>query len=185
MASKPTGAFKIDTDREVEIEFIPKDVTVTGFSVRPGARLSQSQADTYGPEILKVRKKVGDEFTPASIVDAARVASSPLHEYFEWDDETAAENWRYEQARGLMRFINIKWTDGKQVFSARMMHALYRKVEKPYWNNLGAMLTLEDKHQMWLEQALSELHSWVKIYGLYKSLKPLADKIERFIEEFE
>lgn len=44
---------------------------------------------------------------PSSVVDAARNPDSPLHGHFCWDDTEAAEKWREEQARQLIRNIRI------------------------------------------------------------------------------
>ena len=41
--------------------------------------------------------------TPALVVDVARDPEHPLHPRFEWDDSTAAERWRIEQAGQLLR----------------------------------------------------------------------------------
>ena len=45
---------------------------------------------------------------PADVVEAARDPESPLHSHFEWDDTEAAEKWREEQARQLIRNVRIE-----------------------------------------------------------------------------
>jgi hypothetical protein len=49
------------------------------------------------------------EHTPAVIVDEARPDDAPLHEYFEWDDDVAAERHREAQARRLIRRFKITY----------------------------------------------------------------------------
>lgn len=44
---------------------------------------------------------------PSDVVNAARDANSPLHTHFCWDDTEAAERWREEQARQMIRNIRI------------------------------------------------------------------------------
>jgi hypothetical protein len=46
--------------------------------------------------------------TPQQIVDAARDEGSALHPYFEWDDGTAAEQYRLMQARTLLRSCQVE-----------------------------------------------------------------------------
>ena len=46
--------------------------------------------------------------TATAVVDAARPSGSQLHRYFEWDDIKAAESWRHEQARHLLRSIEVQ-----------------------------------------------------------------------------
>jgi hypothetical protein len=41
--------------------------------------------------------------TPQSVVEAARPASSPIHECFQWDNTKAAHEYRLFQARQLIR----------------------------------------------------------------------------------
>ena len=48
--------------------------------------------------------------TPPLVVDAARDPQHPLHSRFDWDDTTAAEKWRCEQASLLIRSVKIAYT---------------------------------------------------------------------------
>lgn len=50
------------------------------------------------------------KITPKMVVDAARDDDSALHNYFEWDDGVAAENYRMMQARTLLRSAYHKVT---------------------------------------------------------------------------
>src|SRR4029434_7353041 len=47
---------------------------------------------------------------PATVVDDARDPTSPLHDFFEWDDSTAAQQYRLGQARQLIRRVKIQVT---------------------------------------------------------------------------
>lgn len=48
--------------------------------------------------------------TPQEVVEAARPDGSALHGCFEWDDSKAAESYRIEQARELIRRVKIEVT---------------------------------------------------------------------------
>lgn len=52
--------------------------------------------------ILALRGQEGT-IEPAAVVEAARPKDSPLHRFFDWEDTTAAQAWRVEQARRLLR----------------------------------------------------------------------------------
>lgn len=56
-------------------------------------------------ELERVRDQNGGILAPEAVVKAARSESSPLHDYFEWHDGTAAESWRLHQARNLIRVV--------------------------------------------------------------------------------
>ena len=51
---------------------------------------------------------LGDSFSPADIVEAARDESSELHKCFEWNDEVAAQKWRLHTARMLVNQLVIR-----------------------------------------------------------------------------
>ncbi len=42
------------------------------------------------------------------VIDEARDPDSPLHTEFDWDDSVAAEKWRREQARELIRTVRVE-----------------------------------------------------------------------------
>ena len=49
--------------------------------------------------LIELMKKNGGNLTPEMILDFARPKKSPLHDYFEWDNTKAAEQWRLHRAR--------------------------------------------------------------------------------------
>lgn len=49
------------------------------------------------------------KLTPNLVVEAARNPTHPLHSRFEWDNTTAAEKYRLEQARGLIRLVRVRY----------------------------------------------------------------------------
>lgn len=57
-------------------------------------------------EIDAIMRRFG-RVTPEAVREAARDPASPLHDEFTWDDGEAAEAYRLEQARGLIRKIRI------------------------------------------------------------------------------
>lgn len=57
-------------------------------------------------QLESVRETFGS-LTPANVVEAARPADAPLHDRFEWDDSVAAEAWRRDQARELIRSYRV------------------------------------------------------------------------------
>ena len=58
-------------------------------------------------ELAKVASEEGI-LKPASVVEAARSESSPLHPCFTWDDSVAAEKQRLHEARLLIKCIRIE-----------------------------------------------------------------------------
>jgi hypothetical protein len=62
-------------------------------------------------EELKKIEKTSGLLNAQEVVDSARPASSSLHGFFEWDDEVAANKFRLNQARVLVRNIKLKVID--------------------------------------------------------------------------
>ena len=56
--------------------------------------------------VIGLEKK--GRITAHAVLDAARPASSPIHDCFDWNDSEAAEKWRLEQARELIRRVKIE-----------------------------------------------------------------------------
>jgi len=71
--------------------------------VQPGT-IAGIQAEQVSAELLRIRKQSG-VLTPPAVVAAARPPEAPLHGAFEWDDTSAAEQYRLAQARRLIRMV--------------------------------------------------------------------------------
>jgi hypothetical protein len=67
--------------------------------------MTQEQQDY----IKKLESRSG-KLTPLQVLEAARPEESPLHDFFEWDDSAAAEAYRIDQARELIRRVRIEVT---------------------------------------------------------------------------
>jgi hypothetical protein len=50
---------------------------------------------------------VGGVLSPADVIDAARNPNSAMHSQFEWDDSEAAQAYRLQQARALIRRVKV------------------------------------------------------------------------------
>lgn len=68
-------------------------------------------------EALRALEENG-RLTARDVVTAARDPASPLHDCFEWDDSTAAEAWRTEQARSLIRSVVVNVTVEERTISS-------------------------------------------------------------------
>ena len=57
-------------------------------------------------ELLKLQDRKG-RITPQAVVDEASDPKHPLHKLFEWDDSAAARKYRLDQARELIRSVEV------------------------------------------------------------------------------
>src|SRR5260221_7803509 len=61
-----------------------------------------------GEALAEIAAAGEGHLTPHATVAAARDPHNALHPYFEWDDQMAADAYRLDQARGLIRLIRIE-----------------------------------------------------------------------------
>ena len=64
-----------------------------------------------GVALAKIAEQQKGRLTPPAVVEAARDQRHPLHKHFEWDDQVAAEAYRLDQARVLIRSVRIVGED--------------------------------------------------------------------------
>jgi hypothetical protein len=84
------------------------------YQFKDGARIRGVKPDVAAAALRAISKEHGGLSAP-TVVEAARPKSHPLHPAFEWDDGAAAEAYRCEQARLLMRSIRVVYmNDGKE-----------------------------------------------------------------------
>lgn len=107
-------------------------------------------------ELLKVRDKHG-VLTPDTLLKEAKRKNHPLHDRFEWDDETAAHKYRIEQAHELIQKVKMEYVDGKgRETSIRSFHAVrtdsgfvYEPAEEIAADPVLTKLVLLDMQREW------------------------------------
>lgn len=111
------------------------------------------------------------------IVELAVKPSCPLHSFFEWDDEKAAEEYRLTQARLLLRSIIII----DETVEGGTVRAFYNVVEphlegKTYVS-LKRVLNEPELRQQVIEYAYAELVGWRERYKRYSEFKSIFKEI--------
>ena len=99
---------------------------------------------------------------PEKVVEYARDKTTALHSHFDWDDTSAAHQWRLEQARGLIR-VTVAYEEAlaKQTRvwvslpSDRLSGGGYRKVVD---------VMRSDKKDELLTAAKAEMQAFIKRY---------------------
>ena len=61
-----------------------------------------------GEELEKIAAGNGGMLKPEAVVEAAKSKKNALHVHFEWDNERAANAFRIQQARHLIRSISVE-----------------------------------------------------------------------------
>jgi len=77
------------------------------YVAKYGSRISDAQARVFGPELERLKKKLGRGFTPDEVWKEGMRKSSPLCSYFQHDVKKAAEGYWRKQARDLINSIEV------------------------------------------------------------------------------
>lgn len=129
------------------------------YGWRAGSRVSLDP-QLAGEALAKIEKTHNGLLAPEIVVDAARDERSPLHPHFEWDDAVAAEEFRKDQARELVRSLTI------DISRSNVEEKLVRAFvsvdvggEQGYVSTFTAMSSQDLRKQV-LERAFAELEAW-------------------------
>ncbi len=76
------------------------------YQFKAGRSVAGKKAEDVGDELARINDKHG-ELTPSQIVKESRPAKALLHDVFEWDDQTAAEEYRIHQARLVINCVTV------------------------------------------------------------------------------
>lgn len=126
-------------------------------------------------EIERIRKRNKGEVSPQSVVEAAKVQKNPLHKEFEWDNKKAANKFRLEQARGLLRHLVVIREETASGRPTRLYEVDISDQEDPPQPNsyfsLEEMLSTPDGRMTVLCRAKKEL---IAFRNRYADLEELA-----------
>jgi hypothetical protein len=129
------------------------------YGWRNGSRFG-GDAQKVGEAIARLQNSKNDLLEPEMIVNAAREETSPLHPHFEWDDAAAADEYRKDQARDLVRSLTVDIS--RSNLESRPVRA-FVNVEtggsQGYVSTATAMSS-EDMRKQVLTRAFNELEAW-------------------------
>ena len=90
----------------------PERLTIREYFSAQSDLYTKTDAKRIGPELARLaadgKTKLKD------VVDAARPKTAPLHCYFTWDDQLAAERFRQMEAGRMVRAIKVYTVSGGQ-----------------------------------------------------------------------
>ncbi len=77
------------------------------YQFRPGFTVRAMDAQTVGEELEAIREANAGRLMPDDVLQYAANPKSPLNAAFTWDDSLAAEKYRLDEARNLIRNVLI------------------------------------------------------------------------------
>lgn len=120
--------------------------------------------------------------TPEAVIESAKPVSSPLHGYFEWNNNKAADKYRLAQARMLIRSVSVVYEmngDGRHSrgFVNMMVQTGSKPAERGYIGIARVMSDDELRAQL-LEQAKQEAKEWRQRYNNLAELANVFEAID-------
>lgn len=119
---------------------------------------------------------------PHAVLERARDPDSALHEHFTWEDGEAAEKWRLEEARRLIRvFVMVPAKETAAPVRAFVSLTSDRQAGGGY-RSIEAVLSDDELKAQFLADAMAELKAFQVKYARIKELAEVfraIDKIEK------
>lgn len=139
--------------------------------------------DKYRTELQKLEMKYNGRLTPKDIVREAASINSPIHNWFDWSDDSAGEKWRMHQARMLLNSIKVKimYEKGAKEYRQYLNVNVKQNGKKSqrYYVNIDEVRQVPDMKQQILQRALSEAAYWKRTYQDYMELENIFNAIIR------
>ena len=125
---------------------------------------------------------LGESYTPHQVLDLARNPKTELHKCFDWDDSSAAEKWRVQQARFICKSFTvvIETSEDKEPQRFRVIqHDKYERVYRP----IVFSVRNDDQYARLLKRAKEELTAFKRRYKSITELDSVIDEIDRVLNQ--
>ena len=157
------------------------------YKAAPGAGYTDAQAETIGRRLEQLGQSSYRDISPGKIIADARKKSSPLNQFFEWDDSEAAARYRLWQARNIVNHLQIVIKTGSREIETKAYHSVVVgqqegevRVYRPTMSMKGP--TEGEIRRQVLDSARRELASWRKRYAEYEDVfGPIFDEIDKVL----
>lgn len=149
------------------------------YKWKRGAR-QRIKAQDAGEELARLAKANGGRVQPQQVVDASESEDAPLHNAFDWDDASAANAHRCQQARQLICQVQLVSRD-PATKEKRPTVAFVSTVEDDErgYSPIARVMSSEEIHQGVCDEALAQLNGWKQRYqGLAVEWPNLFNAIE-------
>ena len=124
------------------------------------------------------RLKSGGVVRPVDVVEAARDEESPLHDWFQWDDDEAAHQYRLLQARNLLRvYVNVEPSPDAEPVRAFVSLTSDRVKEGGGYRALAEVLSDDAMRQQLLQDAFVQFRNMQKKYQHLTQLSRVWDAV--------
>jgi len=150
-----------------------------------------ANAQRVGSELEAIYEEHG-KLTPPLIVEDARNDERETHKLIEWDEATAAEKYRLEQARYIMRNIIVVQStpnleepkEEQKIIKFRAFENVETEEQERYFMPMQVAVSREDTRNYMLKQAMMALQSFRQKYGMITDLAAVIDAIDALEQQY-
>lgn len=124
--------------------------------------------------------------TPKRLVDVSRPEDAPLHNEFEWDDDIAAEKFREEQARQIIKNVIIidSSINEERTLKAEVADRAYVPTDEKLhrYINIHTALSNDAWRENLLKQARKDMYAFRTKYFRLVELSDIIKDIDDFLD---
>lgn len=129
---------------------------------------SQHRTDANTAGAVCEHLEASGNLTAKSLLDVSRPEDAPLHSEFEWNDSVAAEKFREDQARGIIRHLTIR-LDANPSEPVRSFFTVAQAGAKSY-TSIETILTQNGLRDSLLHQAIKEMDAFQRKFNTLSEL---------------
>jgi len=166
------------------------------FGWAAGARVKADPEEAA--EVIKTIHKC-EPLTPQAVIRAAEPEFSPLHQDITWDNTEAAEKYREEQARLILRALVVCYKNDDDTYSPPIRYTVkvtresdekeetYESValKKHVYIPLREAMSDPDNRYRVMHKALTDFMSLRKKYADYEEFARIFEAIDQTYEQFD
>ena len=124
------------------------------------SRISQKDAEIVGATLDAIEEAGRGDDMPEELLRRSRPRNSQTHHLFEWSDSVAAEAYRMEQARGLIRSLEIVFEEtGDRV---RAFPSVQLGSGERNYVSMRKILSRDDLTRQLVEEAKRDADGWTR-----------------------
>ena len=132
-------------------------------------------ANKVGKELEEVEKNM--ELNAKNVLEYAKNPKTTLNKMFDWDDTSAANKYRLQQAGQIIKNIQVDFVNkNEEVVPVRAFVKTTKKYSENY-QNIESVVSDSEKYAMLLSKAYAELNSTKRRYSELEEIQELLKDI--------
>jgi hypothetical protein len=125
---------------------------------------NSADAQAIGERLMEITEENSGRLRPDDVVEDARDPRSPMHPHFEWDNTVAADKYRLNQAREIIRIIVREDDEGEDDQPRRAFINVNSGDDGRSYRTVDEVMQSHDLQVAVMAQALRDLQSWQHRY---------------------